>query len=406
LRRAPVGATLARMPAAPARPAVLLAALVLAACREGSENPSSGFDIELEPIPPSEIGADGCNGPDHLFTGPLPIAPLPVWSSAAVVSTSRLAAALDKPELYVTTADGGLVELDFAGGDPPVENELLPAHFVRDQILAPSGVPGDAVVSGVAVTSETNVVLMEHTGNVLIVALRDAVFATALGTPAELGGFLDGPVFSAKFNFDAPGDLCVSADGRILVPDTGNHVVRQVESTLTGLFATTLAGTGQTTSEDGDILETAFDTPWGLQVDCAGQLIVTERGDFGGGNRLRSLAIGTDPFFGGIAADSQTLAGDGAALSLEGVGDEASLARPSPAVSTAGGEVYWIDTLTGVLRRYDITTGLADCPLDVDCAAAALSTPFTPGGEFGVALDGDGGLYVLDCAAQTLFRIP
>ena len=278
---------------------------------------------------------------------------------------------------------------------------------IRDRILAPSGVAGDAVISGVAVTSATNVILMEHTGNVLVVALRNPpAFATALGTPAELGGFLDGPVFQAKFNFEAPGDLCVSADGRILFPDTGNHVLRQVESTSTGLFVTTLAGTGQTTSEDGDILETAFDTPWGLQVDCAGQLIVTERGDFGGGNRLRSVGVGTDPFFGGTAVDSQTLAGDGALLTLEGVEDEASLARPSPAVSTGGGEVYWVDTATGVLRRYDFASGLADCPLDSDCAAAALSTPFTPGGDFAVALDGDGGLYVLDCAAQTLFRIP
>jgi hypothetical protein len=388
-------------------PGLLAAVLALAACREGSANEGSAFGIELEPIPPNTLGADGCNGPDHAFAGPVPIAPAPIWTSPAVAETSRLAAALDGPFLYVTLADGGLAELDFAGGDPPLETELLPADFVRDQVLAPAGVPGDAVVSGVAVTSDTSVILMEHTGNVLIVARRDPpALAAALGAASELGGFLDGSVFSAKFRFDAPGDLCSTGDGRILLTDTGNHVLREVESTTTGFFVTTIAGTGQTTSEDGGILETAFDTPWGLQLDCAGQMLVTERGDFGGGNRLRSVAVGTDPFFGGSALDTQTLAGDGALLTIEGAGEEASLARPSPAVSTAGGEVYWVDTQTGVLRRYDFGTGVADCPLDADCAAAAASTPFTPGGDFSVVLDGEGGLFVLDCSAQTLFRVP
>jgi hypothetical protein len=386
--------------------ALFLGAALLAGCREGSANDTSGFGITLEPVPSSEVGADGCNGPDHVFGAP-PSAPQVVWSSPAIVSTSRLAAALDLPQLYVTLADGAVAELDFSAGDPPSFEEVLPAHLIRDQVLAPAGVAGDEVLSGIAVTSETNLVLMEHTGNVLIVARRDApAFAAALGTPSALGGFLDGSVFSARFNFEAPGDACPTADGRILVVDTGNHVLREVESTDTGLFVATLAGTGQTTSDDGGILETAFDTPWGLQVDCAGRLLITERGDFGGGNRLRSVALGTDPFFDDQAVESTTLAGDGAALTLAGIDEDASLARPSPAVSTASGEIYWVDTLTGVLRRYDPDTGLSDCPLDVDCAAAQASTVFTPGGDFGLALDGSGGLFVLDCSAQALYRIP
>jgi hypothetical protein len=183
-------------------------------------------------------------------------------------------------------------------------------------------------------------------------------------------------------------------------------VLRQIETTSTGLFVTTIAGTGQTTSTDGDVLATAFDAPWGLKVDCESQLIVTERGDFDGGNRLRAVRVGTNPFFGGVAVDSRTLAGDGEPLTIAGVDEESSLAEPSPPVVTANGDVYWVDRLTGVLRRYDFATGLADCPLDADCAAAQASTAFTPGGEFALALDGSGALYVLDCAAQTLYRIP
>ena len=388
-------------------PRLLLLALLLVACRDGSEQNQDGIGIDLDLIPPSKIGASGCNGPDHAFAGPFPVAPVAVWSSAQVTAFSRLAAALDAPELYVTLADGALVELDVTDPALPVETELLPAHYIRDQVLAPAGIVGDAVTSGVAVTGPTNLILMEHTGNVMISTFRDAPpFAAALGTPSATGGFLDGTLFAARFDFDAPGDLCPSNDGRIFVTDTGNHVLRQVETTGTGLFVTTVAGTGQTTSTDGNIVETAFDTPYGLKVDCSSELIVTERGDFGGGNRLRSVAIGTDPFFGGIAVDSRTLAGDGTAFTASGVDKQATLAKPSPPVVTASGEVYWVDSLTGVLRRYDFATGLSDCPLDVDCAAAQASTVFTPGGAFALVLDGTGELFVLDCTAQTLFRIP
>jgi len=386
----------------------LTPAVALYGCRQGTQNDTSGgFDIEVEPIQPSTIGASGCSGPDHAFTGPFPIVPVAVWTDAAIAPTSRMAGALDAPELYVTLDAGGLVELDFSAGDPPTPTELLPADYIRDQVLAPAGIAGDAVVSGVAVTTATGLILMEHTGNVLISAFRDPpAFAVALGTPTELGGFLDGTLFSARFQFEAPGDLCPTGDGRIFVADTGNNVLREIETTSTGLFVTTVAGNGQTESSDGDILETAFDTPYGLKLDCGDQLIVTERGDFGGGNKLRAVAIGTDSFFGGIAVDSNTLAGDGAPLTIAGVDDASSLAKPSPPVVTASGEAYWVDTLTGVLRRYDFSTGLADCPLDVDCVAAQSSTVFTPGGDFALALDGTGALFVLDCAAQTLYRIP
>lgn len=385
----------------------LLVWLVLTACRDGSAQSGDVFGIVVTPIPPSAEGADGCNGPNQAFAGPFPIAPLAVWSSASIASTSRLAAAQGVEELYVTGADGVLIELDFSGGDPPLETELLPAHHIRDQILAPAGVPGDAVVSGVSVTSSDNVVLMEHTGNVVLVARRDPpAFAAAFGQPDAVGGFIDGSIFTARFRFEEPGDLCPTADGRIFLPDTGNHVLRVIESTGVGIFVTTVAGNGQTTSEDGDIIVTSFDTPSGMKTDCANQLIVTERGSFGGGNRLRAVTLGTLPFFGGLAAESITLAGDGTPFTVEGAGAAASLAGPSSAVSTSAGEVYWVDTLTGVLRRYRFSTGVADCPLDSNCTSAQVSTVLTPGGEFALTISSTGALYVLDNTAQTLYRIP
>ena len=392
-----------------ANPILLVGALALAAaCREGSENSSTdgGFSIDVTSIPPNAEGADGCNGPNQTF-GPGPVVPIAVWSSASVAPTSRITAAQGAEELYVTLVDGGLAELEVDGTGAVSETELLPAHFIRDTILAPAGIGADAVVSGLAITTADNVILMEHSGNTIVVARRDPpAFAAAFGTPSAEGGFLDGQLFAARFDFAEPADLCPTSDGRIYVPDSGNNVLRVIESTPEGITVSTVAGTGQTTSTDGDILATAFDTPSGLSAGCFDELIVTERGLFDGGHRLRSVRLGIDPFFGGAAVDSMTLAGDGTALTVEGKGEEASLADPSPAVTTSAGDVYWVDRLTGVLRRYNFATDLADCPLDVDCAAAMASTPFTPGGEFSLAISDAGDLYVLDATAQTLYRIP
>ena len=383
---------------------VLVLLAPLAACRDGSESSGTGgVGFDVDPIPPSLIGADGCNGPDHVFAGPFPIAPVAVWSSGQIASTSRMTAAQGSEEIYITLADGAIVALDFSGGDPPAETEVLSPGFITSTVL---GSIGPAVISGIALTTEDFLVVMEHTGNVLVSVRREPMLATAYGTPSEMGGLIDGQLFSARFLFEEPGDLCSTEDGRIYVPDTGNHVLRVVEPTSEGIFVDTVAGTGQTVSEDGDILATSFDTPAGLKVSCFNELIVTERGNFGGGNRLRAVLFGTDPFFGGPALESVTLAGSGDPFTEAGVGEEASLAGPSAAVATSEDEVYWVDTLTGVLRRFDFNTDLADCPLDVDCAAAQLSTPFTAGGDFSLTISDAGDLYVLDTTAQTLYRIP
>ncbi|MEM7308608.1 MAG: hypothetical protein AAF682_18135 [Planctomycetota bacterium] len=378
---------------------VLLTA-ALAGCREGVD-PTSG------PILPiSTIGADGCNGPDQAFAGALPIAPVAVWSSPAVAPTSRMTAAQGMEELYLTGADGVVLKLDFSAGDPPVETEVLPAGFITSNVLALAGITDDAVISGIALTNADFLVVMEHTGNVVVSARRNPpTLATAYGTPNADGGFVNGQLFSALFRFDEPADLCSTGDGRIFIPDSGNNVIREIEATSEGIFVSTVAGTGEADSVDGDPTETAFDTPAGLKLDCADQLIITERGNFGGGNRIRAVLF-EDTSFSFFPFSSSTLAGDGEAQTEEGVDEDSSVAWPSGAVTTSKGDVYWVDRLTGVLRRYDFSTGLADCPLDVDCTAAVGSTVLTPGGDFSLTISDAGDLYVLDTTAQTLYRIP
>ena len=75
----------------------------------------------------------------------------------------------------------------------------------------------------------------------------------------------------------------------------------------------------------------------------------------------------------------------------------------SPLV-TEGGEVYWIDSGTGVLRRMKLD-GFVDCPLASDCAAAVATPSFVPGHAFSLTQTRSGVLYVLDATDGVLYRV-
>jgi hypothetical protein len=76
---------------------------------------------------------------------------------------------------------------------------------------------------------------------------------------------------------------------------------------------------------------------------------------------------------------------------------------PSSPFTTQGGDVYWVDTGSGVLRR--LRDGTCDCPLASDCAAAIATPSFAPGDEVSLTETDAGVLYALDATAAVLYRI-
>jgi len=382
-----------------------LALPALLACREGS-TASSAQGIRL-PL----FGANGCNGPAQGLGSTVEIA----LATLDVGPTSQMAASADQLgggtvyEVYVTGADATLVQLRFDTADPdtPIsELELVSAGEI-DALPEYAAVAAPAELAGVAVLDSGFVVLAEASGNTLLLARRSTPAAVTVypGLLPSDPGNADGPGALIRFDFDGPVGLLPTGDGRILISDPGNHSVRQMG--VGGLPSTdTLAGTGAPFFADGRLTTTGLDTPTGLAADCFGDVVVTDSGlGGGGGHRLRSLRIGSfNPFLGGYDGESTTLAGDGSATSAEGTGVAASLAVPIAPVTSEGGEVYWIDSLTGVLRRFDSETGLADCPLSAGCAAS-----FTPGAHFSAVIAENGSLYVVDsdanAGAGALYRV-
>ncbi len=361
--------------------------LFLAACKKGTE--TNAF-ADFLPISAAPDGTQGCYGPNQAF-----VASAPVYADPVVGPTSQIAAARGAETIYLSGADGSVSALDFSGGAPPVVTTLVAGGVGGpiDQLLASAGIAQPCELSGVAVLDASSLALVEHTSNTILLVSRTTPDSVAFlaGFPDLIEGFADGFAAQARFSFPpgVPTQLVATADGRIFVADSGNHAIRQVAVDALVTVAT-VTGSGSPFFLDGDLSTAGFDTPAGLALSCAGELLVTETGAAGlGGNRLRSLAIGAPSFFGGFRGEARTLAG--------------VLDAPRGPVTSSLDEVYWADSATGILRRYAFATGATDCPLFPDCASASAS--FTPGSAVSLAVSDSGALYALDGGAGTLFRL-
>lgn len=376
-------------------PALAALALLACACRDSSGGATFGA------IAPSAEGSNGCAGESQLLTpGQLPaLVPL---ASLTLDASSALCAAQGAELLYATGAGGTVYELDFGGGSPPVETELVAAGEI-DALLASEGVLGSAELVAIAVLDATTLLVAERTGNWILAVGRSApaTIEVYAGLPLADGGFADGLASLARFDFAAGAALCPSGDERVFVADAGNHALRAIGE---GVVAT-LAGNGAPGFDDGSLGNALFDTPGSLVIGCAGELYAAESGAAGfGGHRVRALVLGPITF-GGQTGTVTSVLGDGVEASNEGVGTLASLAAPSALAASAQGELYWIDSTTGVLRRQVSSADSADCPLFADCASAVAAPTFTQGGRHALALTGGGVLYALDADAAQLWRI-
>lgn len=87
-------------------------------------------------------------------------------------------------------------------------------------------------------------------------------------------GYADGGRGDSKFSKIT--GLCLSADGDLVVADSGNHRIRKV---LKNGMVMTYAGTGKAGKEDGAIMSAQFNEPHGLCLLPNGDIAVADRGN-------------------------------------------------------------------------------------------------------------------------------
>lgn len=315
----------------------------------------------------------------------------PGWQDCGVTPGSGTAAA-DVQDVVVACQRAGTVStlasgftapsaaaLDSAGNLFVTDGRGLPYRLLlvtaRGFTAAVATLPGPS--AGLAVAADGSVyatILSDHG----IVEVGPGGTTTPFAGTGAIGG-ADGPRATATFSL--PYGLAIDAAGNMYVTEYNGHRIRRISTSGT---VTTLAGSGAPGHADGTGAAASFDSPTGVAVDRHGNVFVADYGN----NRIRKVTP---------AGVVSTFAGSGAAATVDGEGTAASLHQPFGIamgsdgyliVTEAGGHTVrrisptgWVHTLAG--------TGAAGGS-DGPAANATFNVPA------GATVDAAGNLYILD----------
>lgn len=125
------------------------------------------------------------------------------------------------------------------------------------------------VPQGMAVDAQQNIYVVDvHNHQIRKITPAGAV--TTFAGSGQLGS-KDGQGIAATFNY--PNDIAIDQSGNLFVSDTGNHKIRKITPSGT---VTTFAGSGARKFEDGIGTNSSFNTPIGLIFDSSHNLYVVD----------------------------------------------------------------------------------------------------------------------------------
>lgn len=191
-----------------------------------------------------------------------------------------------------------------------------------------------------------------------------------------------------------PQDVAIGPKGTVLIADTGNAVIRQVDSA--GII-TTISGNGGVGISGDDVATTlAMVSPFGLAVDSSGNVYVAEYGS----NRIRKIDT-SGKITTAIGDGSQGFAGDG------GAPNKVQMSLPTGVVVDSSGNLYFADSLNNRIRKLsggNVSTyaGNGAFSRSGDGGAADSAQLNTP---LGVAVDSFGNSYIADTANNVVRRV-
>jgi len=235
---------------------------------------------------------------------------------------------------------------------------------------------------GVAVDASGNVYIADMDNNRVRKISSSGTISTVAGNGSYGFSGDGGPGTSASLF--GPGSVATDAAGNLYFADQGNMRIRKVDRA--GIVSTVAGnGTYDFSGDGGPATAAAFHQPWGVAVDAAGNLYISEFARVRKVNRFGTIS---------------TVAGNGVA-GFSGDGGPATSASLIPrgvAVDSAG-NLYIADTDNNRIREVDpsgkISTvaGNGTAGFSGDGGPAANASLFCPSG---VAVDAAGNLYIAD----------
>lgn len=338
------------------------------------------------------------------------------------------AARFSDPQAIVVDSAGNLYVADT--GPTKAIRKVTPAGVVSTLTSASRGSRlGEP--RGLAVLADGSLLVADASQHELLRLASNGQLSSWGGSSGNPGSS-DGSASQARFY--TPMGLAPSVGGRLLLADSGNHLLREIDPTAATV--STLAGQlGYSASVEGERLALRFEDPYALAVDATGQLFVADASDHavrvvtpegrgrvlaglpgrygwadGAAEQARffkplGLALGADGSL--FVADSgnhrirrvapdgrtSTLAGSGQRGYRDGAAASAQFSEPSGVAVAADGSVYVADFGNHVVRRIapdgQVTTvagsagqgGLVDGALGVNRLRSPVDLAFDAGGN-------------------------
>jgi len=196
---------------------------------------------------------------------------------------------------------------------------------------------------GIAIDVLGNLFLADQQNNKMREISPAGVVTTIAGSGAV--GAIDGTGQAASFN--NPDGIAVDKQGNIYVADTKNNLIRKISSAGTVI---TFAGNGSPGMTDGNGISASFNYPTSIAIDASGNLYVTDYKN----NLIRKITAA------GIVT---TIAGNGTAGNVNGLGISASFNGPLGSAIEISGQMYVTDEVNYLVRKIILTGYTIDKPL-------------------------------------------
>jgi sugar lactone lactonase YvrE len=260
-----------------------------------------------------------------------------------------------------------------------------------------AGFSGDGDPATSAEISNPTSVILDPAGNLYFAdtgnnAIRriDAftgIISTVAGKPGGNGYSGDGAPATAALLY-SPNGICLDDSGNLYIADTGNNAIRMVGA-ASGIIST-VAGTGVAsyTGDGGQATSATLNQPWGVAASAAGGLYIADQGN----NAIRLVTSGT----------ISTIVGNGTSGFSGDLGPAANaqLNIPSSIAIDVAGNLYVADTGNNRVRKVNASTG--EIVTIAGSKSESISGDGGPAnlagiyGPYGLALDGQGSLYIAD----------